>query len=74
MRLALAEASSGDIDAAADVVQAVLEDIRRVDSQTIRSDLRLLQSELRRRAATHPPARALLPTVADLLRRPAPVS
>jgi transcriptional regulator with XRE-family HTH domain len=69
VRQALALAIGGDTSAATDLITRVLEDIRRIDSATIRRDLRRLNAELRRRVS-HAPAQDLLPVLADLLRRP----
>jgi transcriptional regulator with XRE-family HTH domain len=48
-RLALAYAAGGDVDQACETIRTVLTDIHRVDSDTVRVDLKALAEVLRRR-------------------------
>lgn len=69
LRTALAHAVAGELKRPCDIVEQLADDLRQIDSATLRHDLRLLNIEFRRRA-TNPRVRDLLPIVADLLRGP----
>lgn len=66
VRRAFALADDGDAERACAVVEDVLEDARRVDSATVRSDLRGLVHSLRRRRDV-PAVRALWPQLSEVL-------
>jgi transcriptional regulator with XRE-family HTH domain len=68
-RTALAQAVAGELDRACEIVEALAPDLRRIDSETVRHDLRLLNREFRRRPGV-PRVRDVLPLFNDLLRGP----
>jgi transcriptional regulator with XRE-family HTH domain len=70
VRTALAHAASDEVDRACEIVEWLAEDLRRIDSATVRHDVRLLNREFRRRSG-QPRVRDLLPILADLLHSPA---
>jgi transcriptional regulator with XRE-family HTH domain len=67
VRQALAHATAGDISRASQLMSELLPDIKRLDSATVRYDLRLLTRELRRSTGQED-TRELLPALADLIR------
>jgi hypothetical protein len=69
LRTVLALATAGEIDRACDIIEWLATDLRRVDSATVRHDVRLLHREFRRRAGRSR-VRELLPLLADLMRSP----
>lgn len=69
LRTVLALATAGEIDRACDIIEWLATDLRRVDSATVRHDVRLLHREFRRRAGQSR-VRELLPLLADLMRGP----
>ncbi|HEX4703377.1 MAG TPA: helix-turn-helix transcriptional regulator [Pseudonocardiaceae bacterium] len=71
VRTALAQATADEMDRACEIVEWLADDLRQIDSATIRHDVRLLNREFRRRAGQQPRVRELLPVLADLLRGPA---
>jgi hypothetical protein len=68
-RTALAQAAADEVERACEIVEWLAEDLRQIDSATVRHDVRLLHRELRRRSG-QPRVRDLLPVLADLLRGP----
>lgn len=69
LRTALAYAVAGELERPCDIVEMLADDLRQIDSATVRHDLRLLHGEFRRRSTAHR-VRDLLPVLADLLRGP----
>jgi DNA-binding XRE family transcriptional regulator len=68
-RTALAQAAAGEVERACEIVEWLADDLRQIDSATVRHDVRLLYRELRRRSG-QTRVRDLLPVLADLLRGP----
>lgn len=68
LRTALAHASAGEMERPCEIVELLADHVRQIDSATVRHDIRLLTNEFRRRAATSPKVRDMLPVLADLLR------
>lgn len=71
LRAALAQASSGEVDRACEIVTWLAADLTRVDSAMARHDIRRLARELRRQSG-RTSAQDVLPLLADLLRAPSP--
>jgi len=67
VKQSLALLGSGDIDRACDVLDSVLPSIARVDSATIRCDMRRLLNGFNRRRG-HPRAASALPNIHNVLR------
>jgi transcriptional regulator with XRE-family HTH domain len=67
VKQSLALLGSGDIDRARDVLDSVLPSIARVDSATIRCDMRRLLNGFNRRRS-HPRAASALPNIHNVLR------
>lgn len=67
VRAALAQATADEMERACELVEWLAEDLRQIDSATVRHDVRLLHREFRRRAS-QPRVAALLPILADLAR------
>lgn len=67
VKQSMALLGSGDIDRACDVLSSMLPSIARVDSATIRCDLRRLLNGFNRRRS-HPRAEAALPNIHNVLR------
>jgi transcriptional regulator with XRE-family HTH domain len=67
LRTALAHAVAGEMERPCEIVELLADDVRQIDSATVRHDVRLLTNEFRRRIA-NPRVRDLLPVLADLLR------
>ena len=67
VKQSLALLGSGDIDRACDVLDSVLPSITRVDSATIRCDMRRLLNGFNRRRS-HPRAASALPNIHNVLR------
>ena len=65
VRTALAQITADEIERACEIVELLADDLRQLDSATVRHDLRLLQREFRRRGNT-PRVRDLIPVLADL--------
>jgi hypothetical protein len=69
VRTALAQAAADEVDRACEIVEWLADDLRQIDSATVRHDVRLLHRELRRRSGQSR-VRDVLPVLADLLRGP----
>ena len=69
IRQALAHCAAGDLDRACELASRLLPDAERVDSATIRLDLRRLAHSLNR-WHSYPPVRELYPRLTAALRRP----
>lgn len=69
VRTTLAQATAGEMDRACELLEWLAPDLLRIDSETVRHDLRQLSREFRRRS-TMPRARDLMPLLGDLLRGP----
>jgi hypothetical protein len=69
VRTALAQAAADEVERACEIVEWLADDLRQIDSATVRHDVRLLHRELRRRSGQSR-VRDLLPVLADLLRGP----
>lgn len=71
LRTALAQAASGEVERACEIVEWLASDLSQVDPATARHDVRLLARELRRQSGgTRAPD--VLPVLVDLLRGPPP--
>lgn len=66
IRCALAHATARELDRACELTRALLSDIHRLDSATIRSDLQKLARRLGQ-WPDHPPVRALMPNLGAVL-------
>lgn len=65
VRVALAQAMADEIERACEIIEPLAADLRKLDSASVRYNVRLLQREFRRRGNT-PRVRDLIPVLADL--------
>jgi transcriptional regulator with XRE-family HTH domain len=70
VRTALAQVIADEVERACEILEWLADDLRQIDSATVRHDVRLLNREFRRHP-NQPRVRDLLPVLADLLRGPA---